>query len=376
MSTLLKLKFRIILEDYSLEGVARHHGPLFHRWLPDGERDAISLDTGDPNAELKVWFERRGFVDNGFIRFDYGRREVAPEIIPTQAILCAGPLMGLLEIRGLSDEELAPLSENQVGDEQYIALGKKIVKEWLYPSVSRFLNILRANCGQYWIRELRKWDSREESLGIYCSNELGMKWSLDDGKTWNPFLPDAPVVTLMATVRQNFGEYLTEEDWQELEGVVREGYEPTLAALLLGRAHQLSDQGNLRYGFVEGVSALEAALDEFVRQRLRGADSLLESMQAFWTLPLPAQLTTVGTTLRISLQDIEDTIKAIDIRNKVIHEGFNPPGDTKIKLSRLLKTAAALLSGPRFKFPFANSGNAIMPLENWERRAQEGQHGV
>ena len=152
MSTLL-LKFGIHLEKYELPTVAQHHGPLFHRWFPDGEKDAIILNTGDPNTKLKLWFERWGYIDNGWIKFSYKRREVDPKIIPTQAILDAGPLLGLLEIRGVAEEELTPLRENKVGDARYISLAKKVVK-LLHPTVARFLNILRTNYGQYWIQDL------------------------------------------------------------------------------------------------------------------------------------------------------------------------------------------------------------------------------
>ncbi len=64
--------------------LVRLHGPLFYRWLPDGEKNAITLSTNDDNANLKVWFERYGFVDGGFVRFSYDRREVTPDIIHTQ----------------------------------------------------------------------------------------------------------------------------------------------------------------------------------------------------------------------------------------------------------------------------------------------------
>ena len=377
MSTLL-LKFGINLEEYSLSIIAQHHGPLFHRWLPDGEKDAIVLDTGDSNIELRVWFERRGFVDNGFIKFDYKRREVNPEIIPKQAILDAGPLWGLLKIQGLSEEELAPLWENAIGDDRYVALGKKVVKNLLYPPVARFLNILRTNYGQYWIRELEKWDSREESLGHYCKS-LNLKWSLDGGKTWTDFFPNNSLATpraLEIRMGKSFPEFPTKEDWQKLAKVVRDGYEPSLAAFILARAHQFLDQGSLKYAFIEGVSALELALNEFIRQKLDGADSLLGSMKAFWNLPLSAQAITVATILgKIPLQDIEYTIKAIDMRNKVIHEGWSPPDNAKVELSGLLNTVAALLKGPRFRFPSANPGNAIMPPEDWEQQAEKKSHG-
>jgi hypothetical protein len=93
MATLL-LKFGVLLENYNIEEFDRHKGPLFHRWLPDGEKDAILVDVPDPTAELKVWFERRGFVDDRWIRFDYSRPEIDPEIMERQAILDAGPLRG------------------------------------------------------------------------------------------------------------------------------------------------------------------------------------------------------------------------------------------------------------------------------------------
>ena len=167
MPTLL-LKFGIILEDYSSSRLTELHGPLFHRWLPDGKKDAITLKTG-PNLKLKVWFDRRGFVHkSGLIVFNYDRRELDPNIIPKQAILDAGPLMGLLEIKNLSDQELSAVHENKIGDQRYIDFGKKVVKKLLFPSVHRFLNTLNINYGQYWIRGLEEWDSTKESLGNYC----------------------------------------------------------------------------------------------------------------------------------------------------------------------------------------------------------------
>lgn len=374
--TILLLKFEIHLEKYDIPSILQHHGPLFHRWLPEGKKDAIILDTGDPNADIKVWFEQWGLVDNGWIKFSYDRREVDPKIIPTQAILDAGPLMGILEIKGVSEEELTNLRKNKVGDTRYIALGKRVVKRLLYPPVDRFVNVLRTNYGQYWIREISKWDSSEESLGNYCRS-LKLQWSLDNGKTWAPFVPNKSVIMLKSTIHRSYSEYLTKEDWQELVKVAQEGYEPSPAAFVLSLSHQLSNQGNLKHAFIEGVSALEIALNEFIYQKLHGTEPLLKSMSAFWSLPLPAKVTTVATILgKISLQNIEYTINAIDIRNKIVHEGWEPPNDdkTKIKLFGLLNTTASLLSGPRFRFPSANSGNAMMSIEKWKQQMQEDRH--
>ena len=103
MSTLL-LKFKINLEEHNGSTYSKHKGPLFHRWLPDGEKDAIILDTGDTNAELRVWFERFGCIrkDGNFITYDYERREVDADIMLKQAVLEAGPIMGLLKIKAIA----------------------------------------------------------------------------------------------------------------------------------------------------------------------------------------------------------------------------------------------------------------------------------
>jgi hypothetical protein len=368
MPTLL-LRFAITLEDYSLSEIDQHHGPLFHRWLPDGEKDCIVLDTDDPSAELKIWFQRWGFVEHGFIVFSYERREVDPEIIPKQAVLDAGPLMGLLRIEGLSEEQLASIRENKVGDDAYVALGKRVVKRLVYPPVNRFINVLRTNYGQYWIRPLEEWDSRRESLGGYCSF-LQLKWS-PDGQIWEDFLPDEAVTKITARLQRHFPGYLTEEGWQELREVAREGYEPSLGAVILSRTHQLLDQGNMRHAVIEGVIALEVALSELIRRKLGAAESLIERMSAFWNLPLPSQLVSIAAPLgTVSSQDIEDTVRAIEMRNKVIHQGWNPPDDAAVALSGLLRTVAALLSGPRFRFPSGHFGNSLMSAEEWEQQAE------
>jgi hypothetical protein len=370
----LLLKFGINLEESgSRSAFLEHHGPQFHRWLPDGERDAIFLDTGDPNAILKVWFERRGFVDGSFIKYDRTRREVDPGIVPKQAVLDAGPLIGLLEINAISEEELVPLRDNKVGDDVYKDLGKKAIK-LIYPPINNFLNIIRTNYGQYWIPELEAWDSRQRPVGNYCRFILNMKWSLDEGGTWTDFIadnePSAGIVGVV-NIDKSFREFISKEDWGGLANVIREGYKPSGAAFILARAHQLHDEGNLKYAFIEGVSALELALGDFVRSNLHTDARLSEDMKSFWNLPLRSQLIAIAIGRKeIPLEKLKDSLEAIEIRNKVIHEGLNPLENASTKLSKLLEGIAGLLSGPRFRFPEGNPGNALRPVETWEQQAR------
>ena len=83
----------------------------------------------------------------------------------------------------------------------------------------------------------------------------------------------------------------------------------------------------------------------------------------------------LDTFLRKAISLGVDPIKAIKMRNKIVHEGWNPPDSTRVELFGLLNTIAALLSGPRFRFPSANPGNAIMPPEKWVQQMQKNSCG-
>ncbi len=380
MPTLL-LKFIVDLKDYSLHIDSQRHGPLFHRWLPDNMRDAIIIDTKKANTKLKIWFERFGFVSGSFITFDKNRQEVNPDMIPLQAVLEAGPLMGLLEIQELSEDDLVPLRENKIGEELYVKIGKRVVKDLIYPSIARFINVLRMNYGQYWIRELEEWDSRNESLGNYCRNRLNLKYSLDNETSWSDFIPDKPISIInfesSFIPKKVFYEYLTKKDWQELDNTIQGDYVPSLGAIILSRTNQFSDYGNFRYAFIEGVNALEIAISEFFEQKFYGEMSLNEKIEAFKDMNLPAQVIALASTLDIPIEDIKNAVKAIDTRNKVVHEGKNPVGEyAKIELSGLLNVIKKLLTGPGFKFPKANPGNLIMSLEEWKKSDGENPRNV
>ena len=200
---------------------AEHQWPVFHRWLPDGEKDALSFDTKDPNITSKIWFERWGEVEHGMIEYRPGKREYDPALISKQGYLVAGPLFGLLSIDNISEEDAALLRENKTSDPGYIRLGKKVVQDQISPQIARFIRILRITYGQYWLQQFEGWDSRVVDIGTYCRNRLRLRWSLDGGATWSPFAPEPEdryyrsVATgpSVASLR----EYLTKEDWETLQ---------------------------------------------------------------------------------------------------------------------------------------------------------------
>jgi len=249
-------------------GWGKFNGPLFHRWLPDGEKDAINLYTGFPNSKLKIWFERRGFVEDQFIKFDVTRKEVDPAIIPMQAALCAGPLFGLLEIQDMTDHEAMCLSKQLTEDSIYVTLCEKIVDKIIQQSVSAFIDTLRTKYGQYWIREPEGLDYKRRSLNNRCYL-LRLQWSLDAGTTWFNLTPNANTAatncTFIIGTNNEFIQYVTQKDWGNLAVLSQEGYNPPLGAFILSRARQQLEEENYKYALIEGVLALEISLTYFIR---------------------------------------------------------------------------------------------------------------
>jgi hypothetical protein len=137
------------------------HGALFHRWLPNDREDAIDVPTGTANARLQLWVERRGAVREHFVVPDHNKREVDTTILPTQAIVGVSHVFGLLELSNISKAELAAVVKGKQGDADYIALGKRAIELFIYPGLECFLNVFRLVYGQYWIKSLDPWDSRE-----------------------------------------------------------------------------------------------------------------------------------------------------------------------------------------------------------------------
>src|SRR5579872_4737380 len=163
----LFLRFGVYLKNHNIE--FSPEGPLTHRWLPDGENDAISLDTGDSDFILKVWFKRRGYVSGSMIEYASDREEVDPTIIPKQGILEVGAMTGFLEVKNIVSDKFNAVTNNLIGDVNYVSLGKEIVKK-IQPTIASFLRILRIRYGQYWLNDFLPFDSRNGSIGGYYNS--------------------------------------------------------------------------------------------------------------------------------------------------------------------------------------------------------------
>ncbi|MDD3926782.1 MAG: hypothetical protein PHT33_09010 [bacterium] len=242
----------------------------------------------------------------------------------------------------------------------------------IQPAVSRVIDILRATYGQYWLREFEKWDSRENSLGSYCSSYLQMKWSLDDGAHWKDFIPGEKIIYGIAVLHTDYSEYLDYNDWLELQKLIDDKYEPSLATHLVAQANNLMEHCNFEFALVTAVTAFEIAVEEYLRKAWedKGANEEISSLiSAINKLSLINKVDLICVSLNdVSLDCIEHAKKAISKRNKVVHEGLRLPRttDTKDKLRGLISVIDALLGLPKLRHPLANAGNAIGLPKQWK----------
>ena len=356
MATLL-LRFAIVLENQSIQPCdmlsgERRHGPLFHRWLPDGRREALELNVDDPDAELRVWFEQSGYVEGDRVRFDYERKELDAAIIGQQDVLDAGPLIGTLRLSNIAPEVAEAIHEQRSEDPAYVQFGRRVA-QLIYSRVSRLLDVLRTNYGQYWVSELKEWNPREQSLTTYFSMVVQTKWSLDDGVNWADFSPDQEsVISTQDAAVVGDGQLMTAQDWRDLQMTLNEGYQPKLGAELLTRTHQFIEDNHLREAIIQAVTAMEVALNEFIHRKTRLNRMLSEHLHGFGSLSLPTRLSAVATLSgALSATQVESALKLAEMYQRIVRDGWEPVAAVREEVRKALQTIAALLDGPAFKFP-------------------------
>lgn len=357
----LDLKFVIRLTDND-----HYKGPLFHRWLPNDKTDAIILGK---HFNIKVWFKRRGFVDGSFIRYKADKREINNELIPKQAVLDGGFLFGSAKFSA-SEEQIKALRAGEHDNNDYIRLGKEIEEHVLIP-VSKFIDLLRVDFGQYWIRPLPRWDARKESQGNYFTS-IELHWRLDTNSEWKAFQPTQNILNFASNLLSDevYQKYITQEDWNYLKQcTVEEDFEKyklSLAKQTLHKAQQSWDESNYSEAFISAVSALELAISSNIKNSVPADHSIYDRLNKVFIgkkpkINLAEQVATIFSIKKdIDLDIIKKAIDGIDIRNEIIHRGEEKVSENNAdEFKALLKCIQSLIFEPHFKYPIFTTSNKI-----------------
>ena len=366
---IVKMSFGLLLET----GISatftfpRVVGPLFHRFVPNGRNDAVFLTPiGDP-YEIRVWFERSAKLVGGFLEWEQNGSQFDESIMRRQAKLDGGPLRGEMLI-DVSGEEMAsllcnpkalnePFGQDAGEDPAYVSLGKRVINV-LQPRLTNFINTLRNQYGQYWLEELSAWDSKRNTLGTYCSSVLHLLWWDEEARDWRRFLPtnSGSIVTAERPPGRGYEEYLTKEDWRHfqqsrcLDNVSTE-------VQLLGNATRALDFGEYRQAFLEVMSALELAV---ARRLVSSGEMTKRAIQSFLNSERQnAQVAVVLLATGAEGSEIEDTLQALKIRNRIAHEGYLPSAVEATALRNVMRTIQRLVGLDEIKSPVITFSNQL-----------------
>ena len=154
-----------------------------------------------------------------------------------------------------------------------------------------------------------------------------------------------------------------------IKSLFNKSFSPSIASNYLTQAHETCDRGDLKKAFIEAVTALEIALECKINENVRLTDPILESIQSFKTSPLKSQFSIFALECsNIKSADIENSIEAIKIRNRIVHEGYKPTKSEKSILYSLLTSISIIINETVTKFPSNNGSNAIQSRESWEKQ--------
>jgi hypothetical protein len=365
------LKFLIWLEDFLMSGFEPEAGCVaFHRWLPNGENDALVLPI-QWRGGLKIWFDRLGYPDeHGFIRYDRKRRELTDDVIRRNAVAFSGPLLGRLTLQQIDRDDLDRVrkgtnlyEEHQKSGESlkevdfYEEFGKRVAK-LLAPPLARFFKLIRHNYGQYWVR-----DFRANVEPAYFFNVVRAEWFDEETNTWRRFRPTIGRLDLVVS-QPRWDQFLTQEDWSALADVLKREREPDPAMEILSRANRFLDEEDVATSLVESITSLEMAIERFVANRLRRSE--VSEFAEFNDYRIGPKLKIVLTVLDppIDPQDAARALEAIKQRNAFVHDGLFPPDSAKANVRSVLGITARLLGPPSPKLPHRPLGSrSLYPPE-------------
>jgi hypothetical protein len=326
--------------------------------------------------ELRVWFERRGYVKDEQIVWAPHRREVDPSIMSEQGALDGGALIGTLRLDQMSDDQAHALVEDRRGDPGYLELGKWAVSQIIHPKIERLVNLLRTTYGQYWVAAPERWDSRKLSLGHYCHVILQTRWSLDGGASWHEFCPDEPTSAPISVTWNGvaYRELLTEADWRALGDVYMSDLEPGPAALAFARAREIFGSQDLATSSMAAVTALELAMGEFLQRQSADRKPLADAAAKAKDLPMDVRLFLIGSTYSLGSDDeLEQALEVIRIRNEAVHQAKMPRDGDEKKVETLLRVISRMLPGPPVKLAIPLKGGTRMSPQHWEELYERGR---
>lgn len=305
-----------------------HYGPIFSEWFP---MENLEAQFSGALIHLKFQPEKANGGNPNNLFF-------------------ADKLEGSIKISDIHKDNLKKYSTDNIYPT--FDFCKSVVKNIIEPTMKSIIDTLILKYHQFWITEFSEWNSRKESLSQYCY-KINMQWRIDNGES-RLFSPSGTNYTSQSFQLDHDlnQKYIMKSDWKDIQEDLDNKVSYGIASQLLTRAHSYSEVGDIRISFIEGISALEITLDEFIRLKSELYPYLTDHIQHFYNLNNKQKISYLKAFSNIlDNMNIEKIFKCIDIRNKIVHDGYTPNSNEKQSLLDLFMAVSNIIGNVSHKFP-------------------------
>ena len=263
-----------------------------------------------------------------------------------------GPITGELIIQNVGSETMLAIAKEERENEHYIEIGKKVA-HLIYAGARKYVDVLRYQYGQHWIPAVTRYKKGSQLIGYL--QEKSTRWFNEAEGNWWYFWASTGDYRVHITPHYSpnrpESQGISRTDWDDIATLCKGEYTPTVAARLLGQAHQLAERQEWRLCLIEVATALEAAVNQFLYGKVD--PSLiphLPSVQKGNILDRKG-LTVVAATLAGATKDqIENAVQLIKLRNQYLHEGTVGHAKLSTLIYPTMQVVRQLLRGEVKKF--------------------------
>lgn len=335
---------------------------VFHRWLPT-RKDALAA-TCD-GYSLSIWWDIDCLAFMAPPSIDDLDRvtNVLTEKVHVAVDLpdLSTELADYIHSRGLTQnfQGSAELSQD------FRALAESVFRA-VVQALNRFIAIVRALRGQYFAIPLQE-DPGDPASFFVATRALVSSADFSPVR-WHPPLDHRITLTM-----QSEDCFICREDWGHIHRLLASTEAVPLPRELITYAEQLSHEGHTRAAIVQGISALEIAIDRFLGdpdqvaalargRRLHNLSHLKEKLGLRGTLGTLFPL--LFSEGQLSEELLEELLKAVDARGTVVHRAQMKLDRQKLyghlhairQVIEKLDCLPGPPSGPRRDSPAAESG--------------------
>jgi hypothetical protein len=297
---------------------------IYTKWMPLDESDTIVVAEGGLSLAMihkleSAWWAAQSTRDDIECTYNNSAHRLFVEVRTEVSTALAAFILAKQRSDGALQDE-------------YLALGRRM-QALIVKQLNRLAEYLGAMKGQYWIDRFEPNDLNPSQF--FIAREAR---AIIEGQTVH-FDPQIRTIITASLPRQS--AMIAKDDWPAIRDFVAGDRSTPLVHSLLSSANRLASQGLRRNALVDGVTALEVALNDFAR---RADTARLSRFQpGLEPKSLPALIDKVGlrgafgvaipllfTVEEFPVELLEDCRAAIERRNHIVHQGARDVGEPQL----------------------------------------------